>query len=73
MSETQFRVLQCEHCHALTYKRAEHKTIRCPNCQEKLVGEALATFTNAKDAIAYIKAQKMKNAPQDGNWFETFG
>lgn len=73
MTTKQFQVLRCEYCGNLTYKRLIHKTIRCPICNKKLTGEPMQLFTTARDAIIFIKQEKMKNAPEGGKWFENFG
>lgn len=73
MPPNQFKVLQCEHCGTLTYKRLTYKTVKCPICQKKMAGDPVELFSSARDAIAYIKEQKLRNAPAQGDWFETFG
>ncbi|MFX1296437.1 MAG: hypothetical protein ACFFD2_16480 [Promethearchaeota archaeon] len=64
--------MRCEHCNTLTYKRLSHKTVRCPICKKKLMGEPIKFFTTAHDAVSFIKQEKMKEAPKGGNWFENF-
>jgi len=70
---TQFKVMKCEHCGNLTYKRLEHETVRCPTCQAKMKSEPVTICDTAKEAVTYIKDQKLQNAPKGGNLFERFG
>ena len=70
---TQFKVLQCERCGTLTYKRLDYKTPRCPSCNAKLKGDPLQILENVRDAVKFIQAEKLKNAPKTGEWFERFG
>ena len=70
---TQFKVLKCDNCDTWTYKRTEHKTVRCPKCSKKLEGKPIELFDSARDAIDYIKQEKMKNSTPSGGLFETFG
>ena len=73
MPENQYKVIRCEQCETLTYKRVGQKVNRCPICNAKLEGEQLQTFADARAAIAYIKQQKMVDAQKKGGWFESFG
>jgi len=70
---TQFKVLRCEHCGNLTYKRLEHATVRCPICQTKMRGEPIQIFDTVREAILFIKEQKLQNAPKGGSLFERVG
>jgi len=72
MSEKKFRVLECEHCEALTYKRMSHKTVKCPLCNTTLKGDPIELFDTAKEATAYIKQTKLERGPEDEKWYETF-
>lgn len=73
MPSKEFKVLRCGHCGTLTYKRAMYKNARCPICRKKLTGDPIKLFGTAKDAIAFIKQQKLAQATKGGPLFETFG
>jgi ribosomal protein L37AE/L43A len=69
----QFKVLKCEKCNTLTYKRVDHQTVRCPTCQTKLQGEPLKICDDWRTAMQFIKDEQLKNAPKGGALFERFG
>jgi len=70
---TQFKVLQCERCGMLTYKRLDFKTVRCPSCQAKMESDPIQIFENVREAVKFIQAEKLRRAPKAGDWFERFG
>ena len=70
---TQFKVLQCNECGTLTYKRLDYKTVRCPYCQAKMNGDPIKIFENVRDAMTFIQAERLKDAPKSGDLFERFG
>ena len=73
MHPKKFKVIRCEHCHTLTYKRLGQKKNQCPSCNKRLSGDYIALFADARDAITFIKQEKLKEAPKQGDWFESFG
>lgn len=72
MSEKKFRVLECENCETLTYKRTSHKTVKCPLCGTTLTGDPIELFDTAKEATAYIKQTKLDQGSEAEKWYETF-
>lgn len=66
-------MLRCGHCGTLTYKRVAYKNPSCPICQKKLNGDPIQLFGTAKEAITFIKQQKLAQATEGGPLFETFG
>lgn len=73
MSLEQFKVLECAYCGQLVYKRVSYKVSRCPMCKKKLQGAPIKLCQTAKEATAFIKQQKLKNAAAEGDLFESFG
>jgi hypothetical protein len=73
MPENKYKVVKCEHCGILTYKNSRYKTMKCPMCRKPLEGEPMKFFAKVKEAIAYIKQQKLREKATEGdNFIETF-
>ena len=72
MASNKFKVVECEYCGILTYRRTSYKTVRCPNCHKKMLGDPIEIFANVRDALAFIQERKLQNAPEENDWFETF-
>ncbi|MHA1299745.1 MAG: DUF5817 domain-containing protein [Candidatus Helarchaeota archaeon] len=55
-------VVKCKSCETLTVIRSQQKSFCCKRCGIRNKNEAIKQFTNADDAIEYIKEQNILNS-----------